>query len=94
MAIDPKLPIPVYFQLKTLLLEEILEGRYGPDGRLPTEHQLCERHGISRTPVTRALSELATEGVVIRHRRRGTLRRGGMPSRRRTAERGRRGRFQ
>jgi hypothetical protein len=27
MAIDPKLPIPVYFQLKTLLLEEILEGR-------------------------------------------------------------------
>ena len=46
MAIDPKLPIPVYFQLKTLLLEEILDGRYGPDGRLPTEHQLCERHGI------------------------------------------------
>ena len=73
MAIDPKLPIPVYFQLKTLLLEEILEGRYGPDGRLPTEHQLCERHEISRTPVTRALSELAAEGVVIRHRRRGTF---------------------
>jgi multiple sugar transport system substrate-binding protein len=73
MAIDPKLPIPVYFQLKTLLLEEILEGRYGLEGRLPTEHQLCERHGISRTPVTRALSELAAEGVVIRHRRRGTF---------------------
>jgi DNA-binding GntR family transcriptional regulator len=73
MAIDPKLPIPVYFQLKTPLLEEILDGRYGPDGRLPTEHQLCERYGISRTPVTRALSELATEGVVIRHRRRGTF---------------------
>ena len=73
MAIDPKLPIPVYFQLKTLLLEEILEGRYGLDGRLPTEHQLCERHGISRTPVTRALSELAPEGVVIRRRRRGTF---------------------
>ena len=73
MAIDPNLPIPVYFRLKTLLLEEILEGRYGPDRRLPTEHQLCQRHGISRTPVTRALSELATEGVVIRHRRRGTF---------------------
>src|SRR5215212_3919291 len=73
MAIDPKLPIPVYFQLKTLLLEEILDGRYGPDGRLPTEHQLCERHGISRKPVTWALSELAAEGVVIRHRRRGTF---------------------
>jgi predicted amidohydrolase len=45
MAIDPNLPIPVYFQLKTLLLEEILEGRYGPDGRLPTEHQLCWLQG-------------------------------------------------
>ena len=35
MAIDPKLPTPFY-QLKTLLLEEILDGRYGLDGRLPT----------------------------------------------------------
>jgi multiple sugar transport system substrate-binding protein len=73
MAIDPELPIPVYFQLKTLLLEEILEGGYGLEGRLPTEHELCARHRISRTPVTRALSELAAEGVVIRHRRRGTF---------------------
>src|SRR5919198_1166943 len=73
MAIDPKLPIPVYFQLKTLLLEEILEGRYGLDGRLPTEHELCARHGISRTPVTRARREVAAEGVVTRHRRRGTF---------------------
>ena len=73
MAIDSDLPIPVYFQLKTLLLEEVLEGHYGPDGRLPTEHELCARHGISRTPVTRALSELAAEGVVIRHCRRGTF---------------------
>ena len=39
----------------------------------PPSTSLCERHGISRTPVTRALSELATEGVVIRHRQRGTF---------------------
>jgi len=73
MAVDPTQPIPIYFQLKTLLLEEILEGRYGADGRLPTEHELCERFGISRTPVSRALSELADEGVILRHRRRGTF---------------------
>ena len=63
MELDPKQPIPIYFQLKTLLLEEILKGRYGADGRLPTEHELCERFGISRTPVSRALSELADEGA-------------------------------
>jgi multiple sugar transport system substrate-binding protein len=73
MAIDPGQPIPIYFQLKTLLLEEILGGRYGPDARLPTEHELCAQHGISRTPVSRALSELAEEGVILRHRRRGTF---------------------
>ena len=30
-------PIPLYYQLKTLLLEEIVGGSYGTDGRLPTE---------------------------------------------------------
>lgn len=73
MDIDPQLPIPLYFQLKTLLLEEILSGRYGPDQRLPTEHELCDRYRISRTPVTRALTELADEGVIFRHRRRGSF---------------------
>jgi ABC-type glycerol-3-phosphate transport system substrate-binding protein/DNA-binding transcriptional regulator YhcF (GntR family) len=73
MSIDPAQPIPIYFQLKTLLLEEILGGRYGPQDRLPTEHELCEQYRISRTPVTRALSELAEEGIILRHRRRGSF---------------------
>src|ERR687892_33089 len=73
MSIDPRQPIPLYYQLKTLLLEEILGGRYGPENRLPTEHELCEQYSISRTPVSRALSELAEEGVILRHRRRGTF---------------------
>jgi multiple sugar transport system substrate-binding protein len=66
-------PIPVYYQLKTLLAEEILSGAYGTDGRLPTEQELCERFGLSRTPVTHALTDLAAEGVVIRRRRHGTF---------------------
>jgi multiple sugar transport system substrate-binding protein len=66
-------PIPLYFQLKTMLLEDILSGRYGVGSRLPTEHELCLRYGMSRTPVTRALTELADEGVVVRQRRRGTF---------------------
>lgn len=73
MKIDRSRPIPIYFQLKTHLLEEILGGTYGSDGRLPTEHELCERFGVSRTPATRALTELADEGVIIRHRRRGSF---------------------
>ncbi len=73
MTIDRDQPIPLYFQLKTQLLEEILSGVYGTDERLPTEHELCAQYDVSRTPVTRALSELAAEGVIIRHRRRGSF---------------------
>jgi len=72
-VIDPSSPIPIYFQLKTVLLEQIGSGHYGPADRLPTEQQLCEMLGVSRTPVHRALAELADEGVVIRRRRTGTF---------------------
>jgi hypothetical protein len=34
-AIDPDQPLPIYVHLKTLLLEEILGGRYGHGGRCP-----------------------------------------------------------
>jgi len=73
VAIDPDQPIPLYVQLKTLLLEEILGGHYGRGERLPTEHELCARYRISRTPVSRALTELADEGVILRQRRLGTF---------------------
>jgi multiple sugar transport system substrate-binding protein len=72
-AIDPSQPLPVYVQLKTLLLEEIVSGKYAPGAQLPTEHELCASFGISRTPVHRALAELAEEGAILRHRWRGTF---------------------
>ncbi len=72
-AIDPTQPLPVYVQLKTLLTEDIIGGRYAPGEQLPTEHELCALYGISRTPVHRALAELAEEGAILRHRRRGTF---------------------
>lgn len=72
-AVDPSRPIPVYEQLKAHLIQLILGGRYGADGQLPTESELCASFGLSRTPVHRALAALAAEGVVVRHRRRGTF---------------------
>jgi multiple sugar transport system substrate-binding protein len=70
---EPAPPLPAYYRLKRRLLVDIEAGHYGADGRLPTEHELCATYGLSRTPVARALTELAAEGVVIRHRRRGTF---------------------
>lgn len=73
MAIDPRLPVPLWFQLREHLLDEIVAGRYTDGQQLPTEHELCARFGISRTPVHRALAQLADEGVILRHRRKGTF---------------------
>ena len=73
MSIDPQQPIPLYYQLKTLLLEEVLDGRYGPGDRLPTEHELCERSGSAGRQSAARSTELAEEGVILRHRRRGTF---------------------
>lgn len=73
MVIDPELPVPLWFQLREHLLDEIVAGRFANGRQLPTEHELCARFGISRTPVHRALAQLADEGVILRHRRTGTF---------------------
>jgi multiple sugar transport system substrate-binding protein len=70
---EPTAPEALYRQLINRLRADILAGRYGSDGRLPTEFELCELYGLSRTPVARALHDLAAADVVIRHRRRGTF---------------------
>lgn len=70
---EPTAPDSLYRQLMNRLRADILAGRYGSDGRLPTEFELCEIYGLSRTPVARALHDLAAQGVVVRHRRRGTF---------------------
>lgn len=72
-GIDPTQPLPVYVQLKNLLIQEIIDGRYGPGDRLPTEQELCAIYHISRTPVNRALTEMAEEGIVLRQRRHGSF---------------------
>ena len=72
-GIDPTQPLPIFSQLKAILLAQILAGEYEDGRRLPTEHELSEHHSISRTPVHRALAELAAEGVILRQRHNGSF---------------------
>lgn len=73
MSIDPDLPVPLWFQLREHLLDEIVAGSFDDGRQLPTEHELCDRFAISRTPVRRALASLADDGVILRHRGTGTF---------------------
>lgn len=55
---------------RTSILEAILSGQF--DGRLPTEQELAEMLGVSRTTVRAALLDLEIKGMITRRRARGT----------------------
>lgn len=71
--IDPSLPTPLYHQIYLALKKHIRAGDYAFDSVLPGEKELCRLFDVSRITVKRALSELAAEGYVSRHRGRGTV---------------------
>lgn len=72
-TIDRKSPVPIYHQLRRLIEGRIEKGLWRPGDRIPTERELCETYGISRSPVRQALNELAQEGLVIRKPGLGTF---------------------
>lgn len=72
-SIDKTIPIPKYFQLKSLILEEIKEGNIKEGEFIPTEFQLAEHFDISRSTVRQAVSELVSEGWLDRRTSKGTF---------------------
>ncbi len=71
--IDRNNPVPLYHQLMQLLREQILNGEFSPGDQLPSESELCERYGISRITVKRALYDLTQAGLLLRMQGRGTI---------------------
>lgn len=65
--------ISLHRQLFLVLREEISRGVFGETGALPKEEALCERFGVSRITVRRALADLAASGLVERRHGRGTF---------------------
>lgn len=65
--------LPLWYQVSQSLRASIL-GRSPRDPlRLPTEEQLAEHYGVSVLTMRQALKELEDEGLITRHRRRGTF---------------------
>ena len=71
--IDHSSPLPYYFQLKELLVEEIKKGRLKPGQQIPSEFKLCEQFRVSRTVVRQAISSLVQSGYLNRQKGRGTF---------------------
>ena len=74
LAVAPKSPspklrhakierVPLHNEIVPVLRQEIISAKWLPGQRLP-ESLLCERFGVSRTPLRDALKALAAEGLV------------------------------
>lgn len=71
--LEPNRRLPLWYQVSQSLRASIL-GR-SPDAplRLPTEERLAEHYGVSVPTMRQSLKELEAEGLISRHRRRGTF---------------------
>lgn len=62
-----------YYVLKESLKNDILSGIYQPGDKIPSEHQLVDRFGVSRHTVRKALSILEDEGYIVAKHGKGTF---------------------
>lgn len=65
--------LPLWYQVSQSLRASILGRRPHDPLRLPTEEQLAGHYRVSVLTMRQALKELETEGLISRHRRRGTF---------------------
>ena len=72
-SVDKDTPIPLYYQVKKIILDRILSGEIKPGGTIPTEKAFCEIYDISRTTVRQAITELVNEGYLYRVKSKGTF---------------------
>lgn len=63
--IDKSSKIPLYLQLKEILIGKI-EKTMDSDDQLPSEREICETYDLSRTTVRQALDELEKEKYIYK----------------------------
>ncbi len=59
-------PIPYYFQLSSYVEEKIKAKELVPGCLMPSEQEICEKLGISRTVVRQAMADLERKGLVTK----------------------------
>lgn len=72
-CIDRESHLPYYIQLSEIIRSQIKADLYVPEGKLPSERELCENYGVSRTVVRQALNELEVDNLIKRQKGKGTF---------------------
>jgi GntR family transcriptional regulator len=73
IKLDKNTPVPLYYQLKTQVLQLIENAVIQAGDLLPPENELCEALDISRPTIRQAFTELVNEGYLNRYKGKGTF---------------------
>jgi len=65
--------IPLYCQLKNIILEQINSGAFKENMKISSEQEFCERYEISRPTVRQAINELTKSGHLYKQKGKGTF---------------------
>jgi GntR family transcriptional regulator len=71
--IDPYAAVPKYFQLASILRQQIDNGEWQPREPIPSERQLEVIYNVSRTTIRQATDYLTRQGYLYREHGRGTF---------------------
>ena len=72
LRIDRSSPVPLYHQVAEQLRAAITDGRLEPGDPFENEMAMCDRLGLSRPTVRRAIQEMVDQGLLVRRRGVGT----------------------
>lgn len=71
--VDPKSPVPRYYQVYSSLKERIQSGEFVPGDTVPSERQLVQDYGVSRITIVKSVDLLVDEGLIERQQGRGNF---------------------
>lgn len=64
---------PRYQVIKDFICQGIRDKTYPAEAQIPAENELAKRFGVSRMTANRAIKELVSEGMLVRHQGLGTF---------------------
>lgn len=65
--------IPLYSQIKSMLVARVTRGEWAPGTIIPSEIQLAQELNVSQGTVRKAITELVENNVLVRRQGRGTF---------------------